>query len=99
MYTLADIQLWYAIRMADNAHAKYGDRFFVMPNEKDKLIVINRKSFRSYKKKGMISLDARVLHMIKESFYYTPTRDEKTDLTSEIKAAKRLMWLKYYFNK
>lgn len=97
-YKVANIQLWYAIRMANRAHAKNHVRYYVMPNENGKLIVMNRKGFRHYKKKGRITHQAGVRDMMKECFYFTPDAGETTPMTPEIREAKRIMWLEYYFS-
>ena len=72
---IAELQLWYAKRKADELHEKYKERFFVVPDEKDKLIIINRKSFRGYKRRGQINKEVRMFDIIRECFYMTPTRD------------------------
>lgn len=66
-----------AVRKADEAHEKTGNRYYVMPvyGSKGKLIVIDRPNFRIMKKKGYISRDARVFHLEKECFYCTPYRN------------------------
>ena len=95
-YKFAGIQLWYAIRLADKAHAKSKVRYYVMPDEKDRLVVMNRKGFRFYKKKGLITHEAKVRDVMKECFYFTPDAGGNSPMTSEIQEAKRLMWLEYH---
>jgi len=98
-YSYAKLEYWYAVRKADNLHKTYKERFYVMPNEDDKLIVFNRKSFRKYKNKGRITYEAHVDDMIRECFYFTPNRAELDAITPEIAEAKKLMWFEYYFKK
>jgi hypothetical protein len=91
---IAELQLWYAKRKADELHEKYKERFFVVPDEKDRLIIINRKSFRNYKRRGQINRNARMLHIIKECFYMTPTRDN-IPVEDYVIKRKKLMWIEY----
>lgn len=91
---IAELQLWYAKRKADELHEKYKERFFVVPDENDKLIIINRKSFRGYKRRGQINKEVRMFDIIRECFYMTPTRDN-IPVDDRIIKRKKLMWLEY----
>ncbi|MEG1544911.1 MAG: hypothetical protein RR382_10375 [Tannerellaceae bacterium] len=94
-YNVAMIKYRYAVKLADDAHKKSGERYFVMPNENDKLIVINRNTFRKFKMRGQIVHEAAVKDMIKESFYLTACKDETHPVHPSVKEAKRLMYLEY----
>lgn len=61
-----------AVQMADEAHAKDKDRYYVMPSMDGKLLVMDRKNFRNLKKKGYIAKNATMQNAIDECFYYTP---------------------------
>lgn len=60
-----------AVMMADDAHAKDGDRYYVMPSMDGKLLVMDRKNFRALKRKGYIQKNATMQSAIAECFYYT----------------------------
>jgi len=94
-FNIARLQYWYAARKADKLHEKFGERFYVMPDEKDKLIVFNRKSFRKYKWDGRITREAFVKDMVRECFYFTPNGAELGGITYEIMEAKKQMWFDY----
>lgn len=84
-YNVDELKLKLAIRMADKAHEKTGKRYFVMPDAKDKLIIMHRPSFRRLKHSGRISYAAKVADLKRESFYYTPysfeTKRHESDVT------------------
>lgn len=61
-----------AVIMADEAHAKDSDRYYVMPSMDGKLLVMDRKNFRRLKRKGYIHKNATMQNAIRECFYYTP---------------------------
>lgn len=71
-YNVDELKLKFAIRMADKAHAQNGKRYFVMPDEKDRLIIMHRPSFKKLKNSGRMSYHAKVADLIRESFYFTP---------------------------
>ena len=96
-FNIARLQYWYAARKADKLHEKFGERFYVMPDEKDKLIVFNRMAFRKYKRAGRITREAFVEDMVRECFYFTPNRSKLGGITPEIKEAKKQMWFDYKF--
>ena len=61
-----------AVEMADAAHAKDSDRYYIMPSMDGKLIIVDRKNFRLLKRKGYISKTATMGSTITECFYFTP---------------------------
>lgn len=61
-----------AVRKADNAYEKTGNRYYVTGSMDGKLVVMDRKNFRKLKQKGYISRDARISDLIIQSFYFTP---------------------------
>lgn len=71
-YNVDELKLKFAIHMADKAHAQNGKRYFVMPDEKDRLIIMHRPSFKKLKNSGRMSYHAKVADLIRESFYFTP---------------------------
>lgn len=63
-----------AVRKADSAHARTGERYYVMPTVNGNLIVMDRAGFRMMKKKRYINPHAKVRDLIGECFYMTPYR-------------------------
>lgn len=83
-YNVDELKLKFAIHMADKAHSQNGKRYYVMPDEKDQLIIMHRPSFRKMKRSGQMSYQAKVVDLKRESFYFTPyytgvKRDEQKD--------------------
>lgn len=91
----ANMRLAHAIRMANKAHAKYKDRFYVMPDHKDKLIIMRRRTMRILRKRHYMDSRVRMSNMMRESFYFTADRGQNGGLTAEQQEAKRLMYLEY----
>lgn len=68
----AEIVYSLAVRKADNAHSENGERYYVMPSEDGRLVVVDRRNFRVLKRKNYIPKDASVADMQRECFYCTP---------------------------
>lgn len=102
---IASINLWVAIKKADNAYANAeitnarDKRYYVMPDYDDKLIVMNRSEFRKLKIHKRMSEDAQVKHLIKESFYFTPYSGFNEVIDANVKKLKRIMYIKYCLHK
>lgn len=96
-YNIDELKLKLAIRMADKAHEKTGKRYFVMPDDKDKLIIMHRPSFRRLKQSGRISYVAKVSDLKRESFYFTPYfhKEEMEPITPSIRESKHIMFHRY----
>lgn len=73
---IASLQLREAIRQAEEAHRRFGHRFYVMPtfNGSGKLMIMDRKNFRGLKQKHYISNQARVADLRAECFHFTADR-------------------------
>lgn len=97
-YNVDELKLKLAIRLADKTHARTGKRYFVMPDDKDKLIIMHRPSFRSLKHTGRMSYSAKIVDLKRESFYFTPYTfqcQEKEAITPTTMEAKRIMFHQY----
>lgn len=98
---IASLNLWVAIKKADNAYTdaeiknNKDKRYYVMPDHNDKLIVMNRSEFRKLKLHKRMSEEAKVKHLIKESFYYTPYSGGADAIDPNIRKLKRIMYIKY----
>lgn len=66
------LRLRAAKRMADEQHAKDGDRYYVVPNTKGQLLVMDRKNFKKLKQKGYIDRGTTLNDIRRGAFYYTP---------------------------
>ena len=88
-----------AVKKADEAHAKDGDRYYVVPsNNKDGkilLLVMDRKNFRRLKFKGYINKDAKIRDLINESFYFTPYLNGDGYLDAEGRKLKLKLYYSY----
>lgn len=85
-----------AIRKANRAHNSDGGRYYVMPSAEGKLIIMDRKNFRIFKRKQYISSKATVKDMLNECFYCTPYRNGTGELPPLVIAIKRKQYLGWY---
>lgn len=62
-----------AVKKADKAHKKTGERYYVMPSTgyDRKLIIMDRYNFRKLKQKGYINRNANQRDLLRECFYCT----------------------------
>lgn len=97
---VAYLQLREAVRKADDAHRKDGERYYVMPtfgtDKKPKVVVMDRYNFRKLKHKGYISTKATTRDLIGECFYFTPYRNGSGFITPEFQHRKQLQYLSWY---
>jgi hypothetical protein len=84
-----------AIRKADRAHSKDGNRYYVMPSAEGKLLIMDRDNFRILKHKHYISRKATVQDLLNECFYFTPYRNGDCAITRDILDIKRKQYLSW----
>lgn len=92
-FYLALIRYSYAVSLADRAHERQGHRFFVVPNEYGRLIVIDRKNFRAYKRHGQIVRHASIDDLKRDCIYCTATGGGNEYLSAEQKEFKKRVYL------
>lgn len=93
----AEIVYSLAVRKADNAHSENGERYYVMPSEDGRLVVVDRRNFRVLKRKNYIPKDASVADMQRECFYCTPPyRNGKGEMPADIIALKHSAFLDWF---
>jgi len=85
----AYLQLREAVKKADEAHEEDGERYYVLPTNDGKLIVMDRKNFRILKKKHYINRNSNIRDLVEECFYCTPYRDGSMFLTEKAIEMKR----------
>lgn len=86
----AEIVYSLAVRKADNAHGENGERYYVMPSEDGRLVVV------VLKRKNYIPKDASVADMQRECFYCTPYRNGKGEMPADIIALKHSAFLDWF---
>lgn len=93
----ASLRLREAIRQAEKAHLKTGERYYVMPTTgyKGQLIIMDRRNFRKLKHKGYIKQEAKVCDLERECFYCTAYRGGKDALPDIVKDMKRKEYFKW----
>ncbi|MDY5632546.1 MAG: hypothetical protein SPF56_08675 [Bacteroidaceae bacterium] len=92
----ASLRLREAVRKADEAHSKNGQRYYVMPTSgtSAKLVIMDRGNFRKLKQKKYIGAGTFVSDLERECFYCTAYRNGAGELSEEVIALKR----KQYFS-
>ena len=92
----AVLRLRKAVSLADNAHRKTGERYYVMPNgNRGKLIILDRCNFRILKRKGYIMNEAKVADLERECFYCTPYRNGDGKLPDRVVVKKRAEYCRW----
>lgn len=94
-YIIALSKLEYAIHMANTAHGQDGQRYYILPDANDRLIILTRSSFRKLKKQGLIDRRANINDIVRESFYFTPHANGTGSLSPAAQKAKRKMYMQY----
>lgn len=91
------LRLSIAILIADLKQKAYNRRYWVLPDPKDRLVALNNRDIKRLKKLGIMSKKVDFIHLLSESFYYTPLdrNNKKSALSEQEKAKKRLSWLLY----
>lgn len=90
-----------AVKKADDAHARTGERYYVMPasGAKKALLIMDRYNFRKLKHKGYISRKAFVADLERECFYCTPHRNGSAKLPDEVVELKKKQYYAWYGRK
>lgn len=60
-----------AVKVADNAYQKSGQKHYVLPQVDGKLLVMDRKNFRGLRRKGYISRNVSLSLMASHCIYST----------------------------
>jgi hypothetical protein len=84
-----------AVKMADEAYSKTGQRHYVMYNSNGGLIVLDRKNFRIMKQKHYIGKDVTIDQLARECFYYTPYGNGTAALDPQVADTKRKNYYAY----
>lgn len=84
----------YAVKMAEKAHKQKGERFYVMPDHNDKLIVMSRRDMRILRRYRFMARSVNMYAIMKECFYATADRKGQK-LSESILKAKRDMYIQY----
>lgn len=93
----ASLRFREAVKKADTAHAVNGHRYYVLPADDKslKLIVMDRQNFRRLKTKKYINQNARVFHLVNESFYFTPYANGTGCLSAYDKVRKKELYYQW----
>ena len=72
----AALRMREAVRQAQEAHQKTGERYYIMPTSgiSGELMIVDRKNFRKLKQKGYINRNTSVASLVRICFYATPYR-------------------------
>lgn len=89
-----------AVKKADEAHEKTGERYYVMPSSgKKTLLIMDRYNFRKLKHKGYINNKAFVADLERECFYATPYRNGSAEFTTLVIEFKKRQYYAWYDGK
>lgn len=90
-----------AVRKANEAHERTGERYYVMPasGTKRALLVMDRFNFRRLKHKGYITNKAFVADLERECFYATPYRNGSAEFSTLVIEFKKRQYYAWYDGK
>lgn len=110
IWLYSNIDLWLAIQKAEKAYrGEYAigvnkdkskrflvgsTRYYVMPDADDNLIIMNRRQMHKLRVMKVMSNEAKVRHLMKESFYFTPDGSGE-GIHDSLREHKRKMYLQY----
>jgi hypothetical protein len=95
----AYLQFRQAIITAEDAHAKDGTRYWVMPYDRDNkpnLFIVNRQNFKILKRKGYIPKNATIGDLDRECFYVTAGTGNVEPLSPKDAEYKRRVFYRWY---
>ena len=84
------------VSIAEEEHAKTGDRYYAIPTTGGNIQVVNRRTFRILKHKHYIPHKANVIAMEKESFYHTSYSNGTGGLSDVIKDLKKRQFFSWF---
>ena len=61
-----------AVQRANEAHTKRGTRYYVLPSEDGKLVVLDRYDLKMLKRRHYMRSEVKVIDLVRDSFYFTP---------------------------
>jgi hypothetical protein len=88
--------LYKAIEQADAAREKYGRRFFVMPTQDGKLVVMDKYDLRRLKVKHYIDKSTNVATLLQEAFYFTALGNGLGELDPQDRKIRARAYYKWY---
>ena len=90
-----------AVKKAEEAHERTGERYYVMPasGAKKVLLIMDRFNFRKLKHKGYIANKAFVTDLERECFYATPYRNGSAEMSASVIELKRQQYYDWYNGK
>lgn len=65
-----------AVRLAEDSHAKDGDRYYILPSGDGKLVVVDKMNFKRLRRKHYIGKNYTPSRLVDECFYYTANYHE-----------------------
>lgn len=89
------LRLRAAIRMADEQHAKDGDRYYVTPSLDGQLLIMDRKNFRKLKQKHYIGKNVTLNDLRRECFYHTPYANGSDSMPAFIRKQRAEAYYKW----
>lgn len=96
------IQYDIAVKKAENEHEKNKSRYYVIPAESGKLIVLDRQNFRLLKKKKYFSNNISTTNLLYQSYYYTADRSGKGEMPKNRMLGKKkdfVLWKEKMYRK
>lgn len=85
--------LWHAIKTAEHCRKVYKQRHYVVEGTDDRLYVINRKTFRTFRRRGLIEPTVTIDQLAFASIYYTSFADGRQPMLPSVALSRRLTYI------
>ena len=92
----AFLMLYKAVEQAETARREYGRRFYVMPTQDGKLVVLDKYDLHRLKVKHYISKDTNVESLLRDSFYFTPLASGLGEINPQDRKVRERAYYKWY---
>ena len=92
----AFLMLYEAVQQADSARVQYGRRFYVMPTQDGKLVVMDKFDLRRMKVKHLIDKKCNVETLLHESFYFTPLGSGLGEINPQDRKTRERAYYRWY---
>lgn len=92
----AFLMLYEAVQQADSARVQYGRRFYVMPTQDGKLVVMDKYDLRRMKVKHLIDKNCNVETLLQESFYFTPLASGLGEIDPQDRKNRERAYYRWY---
>lgn len=98
-YLFAEKTYNQAVQQAEETMQTTGDRTYIIKGQGHKLLLVNRKYFRRFKKMGIIKPTATILDLQQQCFYCTSYPNGKDPMPADVVKVKKQQAIDWLINR